>query len=85
MSLFAPSAGHLKRCKTRGCRTFVLDADVRCSRCGVDRLSFKVFKASWVMGKYVVLPLLVVAAIAVIGLVIQKDGRTRQDQAQTSR
>ena len=84
MSLSALSAGHLERCSTPGCRSFILDADVRCTRCGVDRPSFKVFKASLMVGKYVMLPLLAVFAIVAISMAIQKQVRTHKDQIQLS-
>jgi len=61
------NAGHLERCPTPGCRKFILDTDVRCTHCGVDRPSFKVFKASFVLGKYLALPAL--ALVAIVALV----------------
>jgi hypothetical protein len=79
------NAGHLERCPTPGCRKFILDTDVRCTHCGVDRPSFKVFKASFVLGKYLALPALALVAIIALTVAAQKQVNAHRDQVEFSR
>ncbi len=85
MSLPVLNAGHLERCPTPGCRKFILDTDVRCTHCGVDRPSFKVFQASYTLGKYLALPALALVAIVALTVAAQKQVNAHRDHIEFSR
>ena len=72
---------HLVRCSS--CRSILIDSDVRCPFCGIDCTSFKFFRASWLLGKWVLLPVVVGLVIAFAWLTAEKKRIEREEEAQT--
>src|SRR5689334_21828414 len=53
MGYTSVSQPRLERCSNPGCRSFILNSDVKCAHCGFERSSYKIACALWSVSRYV--------------------------------
>ena len=71
---------HLERCSNHGCRRLVLNTDVKCPHCGVERTSYKVARSFWAVFKFALLPL-IVGFLAVTFFYLSAVVKERQEES----